>query len=375
MFQRLNFNLKKYCKFCYRNYSVFKNLYKDVKPHKREFIKICQKYYYCISVHEMHKDKYKSHTPVLAKEAVNALNVNENGIYLDMTFGAGGHSEAILENFSNVVVYALDRDPETKKFSEELKQKYPSRFHYMLGKFSDLSDLLSQKGISGNFFNGVLMDLGVSSMQFDTPSRGFMLSQNGPLDMRMGGISDEDTPSAAQILSHIDELSLYKVLKYYGQEKRARLIARGIIESRILFKSLKTTKELAQLVESLALRILVNDELNQLDYGIRVAHYYLQPSGILAAISFHSLEDTILKRHITGHGLDKTPDSIGQAIWKSSLNHMKTYSQNELSEGILKPWNSHLKHVLVPSPEEMEDNPRSRSAKMRVASKISCQPY
>ncbi|MCL4127937.1 UNVERIFIED_CONTAM: hypothetical protein GTU68_051169 [Idotea baltica] len=337
------------------------------------------------------------HIPVLASEVQKALDLKENGVYLDMTFGAGGHTKSILESHPSIVVYALDRDPHTKRFADPLEELYPNRFHFMLGKFSDLPELLNDREIKSNFFNGVLMDLGVSSMQFDTPDRGFMLSQNGPLDMRMDGDSARETPTAANILAHIDEHSLFRVLKYYGQEKKARIISKAIIESRSHLKSFRTTKELAEFIVSItgidqrmdklqrfshpatktfqALRILVNDELNELDCGIRLAHFYLQPGGTLAAISFHSLEDTIIKRHFSGCDLDKTPDSIGGGLRKHRNSCLSTYSLEELREEILKPWLPLTKSIVTPSVSEVERNPRSRSAKLRVGSKVPTPPY
>ncbi|XP_047469155.1 uncharacterized protein LOC125025227 [Penaeus chinensis] len=196
--------------------------------------------------------------------------------------------------------------------------------------------------------------------------------------------------TAASILQHIDEDSLYKVLKFYGEEKNSRKIARALVESRYMFRKLDTTKELAELVMSVvgqeyrldklqrpshpatktfqALRILVNNELNELDYGLRLAHYYLQPGASLVAISFHSLEDTIIKRHITGMDIDKTPLSIGSGVGKHRSS-LSTYSAVEMENMMKKPWAPLDKHVILPSEREVQKNPRSRSAKLRAARK------
>ncbi|ROT81901.1 methyltransferase-like protein 15 [Penaeus vannamei] len=201
---------------------------------------------------------------------------------------------------------------------------------------------------------------------------------------------NSDQMTAASILQHIDEDSLYKVLKFYGEEKNARKIARALVESRYLFRKLETTKELAELVMTVigqeyrldklqrsshpatktfqALRILVNNELNELEYGLRLAHFYLQPGASLVAISFHSLEDTIIKRHITGMDIDKTPLSIGSGVGKHRSS-LSTYSAVEMESMMKKPWAPLDKHVILPSEREVQKNPRSRSAKLRAARK------
>lgn len=330
------------------------------------------------------------HIPVMAEEVLELLKPKDNDVILDMTFGGGGHSCKILESSPGVRIVCLDRDPVAFKYAKELQRKYPERILPLLGKFSELPELFSKLKLKKNFFNGVLMDLGVSSMQFGTPERGFMLSQDGPLDMRMDSNRDPKQMTASDILSHIDEGALYKILKYYGEEKNARLISRGIVESRYLFKKLHTTRELAELVMSLigeqnrldslqryshpatktfqALRILVNNELNELDYGLRLAHYYLQTGGVLVTLSFHSLEDTIIKRHITGVDIDKTPASIGLGVAKHR-SALSTYSAMEIKHIMTKNWTSLIKHVVLPSEEEVVNNPRARSAKLRAALK------
>lgn len=330
------------------------------------------------------------HIPVMAEEVLEFLAPRKDDVILDMTFGAGGHSQKILESTPDVRMVCLDRDPTAYEYAKKLQKEYPGRLLPLLGKFSELPRLFNRLKIQKKYFNGVLMDLGVSSMQFDTPERGFMLSKDGPLDMRMDSNRDPCQLTASDILTHIDEVSLYKVLKYYGEEKHARTIARGVVESRYLFRKLQTTQELAELVKSLigekcrfdklqryshpatktfqALRILVNNELNELDYGLRLAHYYLQPKGVLVAVSFHSLEDTIVKRHITGVDIDKTPETIGlgKAKHRSALS---VHTPAEMENAMLKKWISLSKHVILPSEEEVTKNPRARSAKLRAAMK------
>lgn len=331
------------------------------------------------------------HIPVMAEEVLEFLAPGNGSVILDMTFGGGGHSRQLLEASPGVRLVCLDRDPLAHRLALDLKKEYPNRVLPLLGKFSELPTLLTRLKIERCFFDGVLMDLGVSSMQFNTPERGFMLSQDGPLDMRMDDCRDPEQISAASAVSHLDEDSLYKVLKYYGEEKKARIIARALVESRYLFHRLDTTQELANLIASLAegenrtdklgrhahpatktfqaLRILVNNELNELDYAMRLAHYYLQPNGVLVAISFHSLEDTIVKRHLQGVDMDTTPATIGLGVAKHRTA-LSTYTRDEMDCLTAKPWKQLTKHVVLPSEEEVAANPRARSAKLRPAIKL-----
>ncbi|XP_050715064.1 probable methyltransferase-like protein 15 homolog [Eriocheir sinensis] len=332
------------------------------------------------------------HVPVMVEEVLGFLaQKDKSRVILDLTFGSGGHSRKLLEASPGVRLVCLDRDPLAYSFAQDLQQQYPRRVLPLLGRFSDLPTLLTRLKIEQGFFDGILMDLGVSSMQFDTSARGFMLSQDGPLDMRMDGARDPEQITAANVLSHVDEDSLYKVLKYYGEESHARILARALVESRYLFQRLESTKELANLVSSLvegerrtdrlgrhahpatktfqALRILVNNELNELDYAMRLSQYYLRPSGVLVAISFHSLEDTIVKRHLQGVDLDQTPATIGLGVAKHRTA-LSTYSKTEMDSLTAKPWKSLTKHVVLPSELEVAANPRARSAKLRAALRV-----
>jgi len=343
-----------------------------------------------MSTNALPEMKSAPHIPVMSEEVKNIFDKPDNGVFLDMTFGAGGHTRKILQNCSNSKVLCLDRDPIALQYATELAEQYPGRVIPLYGKFSELPDLLNEVGVSENSLDGILMDVGVSSMQFNDPQRGFMLSQDGPLDMRMDSNRDDSQLTAAEILANIDEEALYKVLKYYGEEKNARKIARAVVESRYLLRKLRTTKELAELVSSVtniegrqdklqryshpatktfqALRILVNNELNELDYGLRAAHHYLRSGGKLVTITFHSLEDTIVKRHFTGMDIDKTPSSIGGGVAKHR-SALTSYSSSEMEQIMAKKWISVTKHVVLPSEEEVSKNPRARSAKLRAAVK------
>lgn len=327
----------------------------------------------------------------MAEEVLEFLAPQDGSVILDMTFGGGGHSRRLLAACPGVRLVCLDRDPLAHRLALTLQQEHPQQVLPLLGRFSDLPTLLTRLKIKRSFFDGVLMDLGVSSMQFGTAERGFMLSQDGPLDMRMDGGRQPEQITAADVLAHIDEGSLYKVLKFYGEEKNARLLSRALVESRYMFQRLDTTQGLANMVSSLlegttrtdklgrhahpatktfqALRILVNNELNELDYAMRLAHYYLRPKGVLVAISFHSLEDTIVKRHLQGVDLDHTPATIGLGLAKHRTA-LSTYTKDEMERITTKAWKQLTKHVVLPSEEEVTSNPRARSAKLRSALRL-----
>jgi len=266
-----------------------------------------------------------SHTPVMAEEVLSMLDIKPGQTILDMTFGAGGHSKRILDFCPEVRVLGLDRDPVAYSFGERLSLEHPERLLPLLGRFSELPQLLQENNIKS--VDSILMDLGCSSMQFDTDSRGFSISRDGPLDMRMDGNRFPDQPTAADILEHIEEHHLAKIIKYYGEEKKAKKIAQAVIQARYMFQRLKTTSELASLVQSVlgseqrldklarpshvatktfqAIRIFVNNEMNELNQAMEISHHILNPGGRIVALTFHSLEDRIVKRHFTGINMDE----------------------------------------------------------------------
>lgn len=332
--------------------------------------------------------KSNAHVPVMADEVMQYLKPQNEQVILDMTFGAGGHSRRILETAPTVKLLVLDRDPAALSYATKLAEEYPSAVVPLLGRFSDLPKLLQQHNFRQNSVDAMLFDFGCSSMQFDTGSRGFSISKNGPLDMRMDGDRCPDTPTASDILATATEEDIYKIIKVYGEEKQAKKIARAIVESRYLFKKLTTTEELTGLVESVcneewrldklqrrshvatktfqALRIFVNNELNEINYGMILAQRYLKLGGRLVTITFHSLEDTIVKRHILGNLIE---NSVNPLPLKYSGHTLKI--DNVLIENVMKPnWLSLSKHVVIPKEEEVDCNPRSRSAKLRAAVKI-----
>lgn len=328
------------------------------------------------------------HVPVMVQEVLQFLKPESNQTVLDMTFGAGGHSRCILEQAPNVRLLALDRDPVAYNYAQSLAEEFPNQVTPLLGRFSELPELLNKNKIRQNSIDAILFDFGCSSMQFDTPSRGFSISHNGPLDMRMDSDRFPSDPTAADVLAKATEEDLYKIIKVYGEEKKARKIARAIVEARYLFKSLSTTEELADLVDSVfgeetrvdmlqrpthnatktfqALRIFVNNELNEINYGLIIAQRYLKLGGRIVTLTFHSLEDTIVKRHLLGNLIANTANPLPL---KYSSNAV-CVDGNIVKEVMESNWLSLTKHVLVPKYDEVESNPRSRSAKLRAAVKI-----
>lgn len=328
------------------------------------------------------------HTPVMSKEVLDYLKPEDGQTIIDMTFGAGGHSKLILEKAPHIKLITLDRDPLAYEYAQELQEKYPNNVIPLLGRFSELPTLLKENKINQSSIDGMLFDFGCSSMQFDIAERGFALSKNGPLDMRMDQNRCENQVTAADVLNKAGENDLYRIFKVYGEEKQARKIARAVVETRFAFKRLETTKELADLVFACydneykidkiqrqshpatkvfqALRIFVNDELNEINYGMTVAHKYLKIGGRMITLTFHSLEDTIVKRHIAGNIINDVANAIPLKYCSYQLTHDKAV----LDPLMETKWEQLNKHVLTPKFEEIEDNPRCRSAKLRAAVKI-----
>ncbi|XP_020278513.1 probable methyltransferase-like protein 15 homolog [Pseudomyrmex gracilis] len=329
-----------------------------------------------------------SHVPVMAQEVLSYMEPSAGKTYVDMTFGSGGHSIRLLKQSSDIKIFALDRDPVAYNYAQELSKKYPDKIIPLLGRFSELPQLLKEHNVKTNSIDGFLFDFGCSSMQFDVAERGFSLSKDGPLDMRMDGFRYPEQPTAADVLERSTEEDLIRIIKTYGQEKRAKKIARAIVEARYMFRKLETTKELALLIESTldgeirrdslgrfahsatktfqALRIFVNNELNEINYGVLLAQMYLKLHGRLITISFHSLEDTIIKRHISGN----IKDNMANTVALRYANYAKVFDKEEVETLVQPPWKMMHKHVLTPTDEEIETNPRSRSAKFRAIVKV-----
>lgn len=299
----------------------------------------------------------QKHIPVMLSEVLEALKPSDGNIYVDATFGNGGYSEAILKS-ANCKIIALDRDPNVQTRAEELKNIYGNRFEFRAGKFGDFSSLVSE-GIDGAVF-----DIGVSSMQLDQAERGFSFAKDAPLDMRMSCVGI----SAADIVNSYAENDLADLIYKYGDEKKSRQIAAKIIQYR-QNKKIESTLELANIVYSVihkrpntidpatrtfqALRIAVNNELDELENGLYGALQKLKNNGRLVVVSFHSLEDRIVKTFFKNNAQKK--------------QHVSRYAIQDSNETSF-PLSSFSK-VLTPSDDEIFHNPRSRSAKLRFAIK------
>ena len=304
---------------------------------------------------DTHK-KNVQHIPVLLKTILE--NIKPSGIWVDGTFGAGGYSRSLLEQGAEAVV-AIDRDPVALKASKALEIDFRDQFTFFQGKFSQLENLIS----SSVKINGIIFDLGVSSMQLDQAKRGFSFLHDGPLDMRMG----EAEVSASDIINFYDEESIADILFQYGEERFSRVIAKKIVNSR----PIESTLRLSNIIKSCfnnsfrkthpatksfqALRIAVNDELVELVKGLEVAERMLEPGGQLAVVTFHSLEDRIVKKFIRSRTKNK-----------ENMNRHLPNCANIDPSFILK----RVKPYLVKS-EERELNNRSRSAKLRIATRTN----
>ncbi|NOS73709.1 MAG: 16S rRNA (cytosine(1402)-N(4))-methyltransferase RsmH [Methyloglobulus sp.] len=306
------------------------------------------------------------HRPVLLAEVLEQLAIKEDGIYLDCTFGRGGHSHAILSLLGvSGRLLALDRDVDAVASDVAQSMLKDKRFTLRHNCFSALESVSADEGIVGQI-DGILLDLGVSSPQLDNPDRGFSFMQNGPLDMRMDSSADM---TAAKWLSKVDEKELVRVLFEYGEERFARRIARAIVETRVE-KPLTTTRQLAALIEDVipkrekhkhpatrsfqAIRIEVNKELDELKGVLQQSMRVLKPGGRLVVISFHSLEDRIVKQFIrseSGAKYDPGKFPIKEA---------------DIAKGVLVKRGKPLKAGKI----ELEQNPRARSAIMRVAERV-----
>ncbi|NP_001247884.1 12S rRNA N4-methylcytidine (m4C) methyltransferase isoform X2 [Macaca thibetana thibetana] len=338
----------------------------------------------------------KLHIPVMVDEVVHCLSPQKGQIFLDMTFGSGGHTKAILQKESDIVLYALDRDPTAYALAEHLSELYPKQIRAVLGQFSQAEALLTKAGVQPGTFDGVLMDLGCSSMQLDTPERGFSLRKDGPLDMRMDGGRYPDMPTAADVVNALDQPALASILRTYGEEKHARKIASAIVQARSIYP-ITRTQQLASIVAGAfppsaiyarkdllqrsthiatktfqALRIFVNNELNELYTGLKTAQKFLRPGGRLVALSFHSLEDRIIKRFLLGISMTERFNlSVRQQVMKTSQlgsGHENTEEVSMRRAPLM--WELIHKKVLSPQDQDVQDNPRGRSAKLRAAVKL-----
>ncbi|XP_013385312.1 probable methyltransferase-like protein 15 homolog [Lingula anatina] len=324
-----------------------------------------------------------THIPVMTKEVIERLNPVNGNIYVDMTFGAGGHTKEILKKAPRAKIFALDRDLVAYEMAKEMSEEGPYDITPLHGKFTDLPALFRDLGVKENSIDGFIFDVGASSMQFDTANRGFSLSHNGPLDMRMNA---QDPVTAADAVNYLEFKDLKKIISRYGEEKLAEKIATSIIEARQIMGKIETTKQLADIIDTVfpkhnldkldrhahvatktfqALRIFVNDELNELYNGLEVAQYYLKPMGHCAVITFHSLEDRLVKLHFKGIAVDEERHKSTRDWAK---NNPLEFDAEEIKHLTQKRWKN-IDGPISPSEMEVSFNPRSRSAKLRAASK------
>ena len=308
------------------------------------------------------------HKPVLLNESINLLTNKKNTIFIDGTFGDGGHTRALLEKNKTCKVYAIDRDPNVKDNARFFQKKYNKRFKFILGKISDLEKIASHENLK-NKVSGILFDLGVSTRQLKDVKRGFSFQNDGPLDMRM----EESGETAAEFLNSQNEKKIADVIFKYGEERFSRKIAKAIINYKKK-KRIESTLELVEIVKSVkkpsknkfinpatktfqAIRIYVNNELEELKHGLISAINILKKKGRLVVISFHSLEDRIVKNFF---------NKCSGKIYNKSRYLPQLEPKNTIRESL----KIITKKVIKPLKEEIELNYYSRSAKLRVVEKI-----
>lgn len=306
-----------------------------------------------------------AHQSVLLEESVEALHIRADGTYIDATFGRGGHSRAILDALGeHGRLIAIDRDPQAIIAAEAFKDD--RRFQIVHSPFSAIADVAEQLNLTGQI-DGILMDLGVSSPQLDDASRGFSFLRDGPLDMRMDTSRGQ---SAAQWLQHADEQDITQVIKEFGEEKFGKRIAHAIVTHRVE-NPLTHTHQLAALIDEAvpvkdkykhpatrsfqAIRIYINSELDEVRDGLKGALEVLRPQGRLAVISFHSLEDRMVKRFMREQSRGMQVPR-GMPITDAQIDASKAMKL--------------IGKAIKPSPAEVQTNVRSRSSVLRVAEKL-----
>jgi 16S rRNA (cytosine1402-N4)-methyltransferase len=305
------------------------------------------------------------HIPVLVRPVIEFLAPRQGGLYIDGTFGAGGYARAILAHPGSTVL-GIDRDPSAVAMSADLVEASQGRLTVSEGRFSALDDIAAGLGVAAA--DGVVLDLGVSSMQLDTAERGFSFRFDGPLDMRMG----TQGPSAADVVAAASEHDLARVIFLLGEERRSRAIARAIVAAR-RETPIRTTRALADLVSRIvysrpgdihpatrtfqALRLFVNDELGELQRGLLAAERVLKPGGRLVVVAFHSIEDRMVKSFIAS-----------RSAAGGGSRHLPQVTRMPASFIAL------TKRPVVADEAEVAANPRARSAKLRAAERTEALP-
>ena len=316
------------------------------------------------------REEYDYHLPVMLNECCDNLSIKEGGVYVDCTMGGGGHTKAILERGGNVI--GLDQDPDAIAKTSATLSKYieSGNLEIIQTNFRFIEDAVKSSKLAAKteskLVDGVLMDLGISSHQIDEPSRGFSFGADGPLDMRMGqGVGDSGSLTAASIVNEWDLTTIANVLYQFGEETRSRQIAREIVASR----PVNTTGELEKIISRItmfkkrpqtlarcfqALRIAVNDEMSALIEALSTVQNCVRPGGRLVILSYHSLEDRKVKQLIRDGKIGINDDS-----------------NNNIDNNIILPWQPIFKRAQIPSEDEINRNRRARSAKLRVAERVS----
>jgi 16S rRNA (cytosine1402-N4)-methyltransferase len=308
----------------------------------------------------------KPHVPVLGRQAVEMLAPHAGGIYVDATFGAGGYSRAILETEGTRVV-GIDRDRSAISLGFDLVDRSGGRLTLVEDRFSNLAAICAEQGFDA--VDGVVMDVGVSSMQLDEAGRGFSFRLEGPLDMRMG----HDGPTAADVIAQASETDLADIIYIFGEERHSRGVARAIVAARKQ-APIATTRELADIVGKVvrskpgeihpatrtfqALRIFVNGELDELHLALAATERVLKPGGRLVVVSFHSLEDRIVKNFLSQRG------KAG-----GGSRHLPEIAPVQPSFQIL------TRRPVTPEEDEIAANPRARSAKLRAAERTAAPAH
>ncbi|MFL5254835.1 MAG: 16S rRNA (cytosine(1402)-N(4))-methyltransferase RsmH [Rhodopila sp.] len=304
------------------------------------------------------------HVPVMLREVLAALAPTDGGVYLDGTFGDGGYAQAILDA-AKCTVWAIDRDPAAIQRGAALAAQYPGRLHLLQGEFGNMVELLAGAGVGS--LDGIVLDLGVSSYQLDDPGRGFSFRHDGPLDMRMGNHGT----TAADLVNTLPEKALADLLYEFGEERASRRIARAIITARQA-EPITTTGRLAAVIRGVlppdrsgndpatrsfqALRIRVNDELGQIEQALAKGMELLASNGRLVVVSFHSLEDRIVKRVMT--------EASGRTAGPSRHDPRGLLARQSARFRLLSS------KAARPTAREAQENPRSRSARMRAMQRV-----
>ena len=310
------------------------------------------------------------HVPVMLNEVLVALKPLDGECYVDGTFGAGGYSRAILDA-AECQVHAFDRDPSAIEAGRSLQSKYQGRLHLHSALFGDMDTVLGQAGITD--VAGIVLDVGVSSMQLDQANRGFSFLNDGPLDMRMASEGE----SAADFLNAAPEAKIAQILKQFGEERQGRRIAKAICKVRS-DAPFETTGDLVGVVESVlgsadrhkmhpatrtfqAIRIYINSELEQLVRGLVAAEKLLRPAGRLVVVAFHSLEDRIVKRFF--------------AQRSGGLGRPSRHQPLDASASVAPSFETLFRKAQIAGDKETAANPRARSAKLRAAIRTDAPPF